>query len=68
MLLALLRCEVAFRWPIWCVYLNGLDKSTSPLPKTPIATLQKMPNNHSMLELTLARVRKSNAIFEPLVA
>jgi hypothetical protein len=41
-------------------------KSLKPLPQTPIATLQKMQNNHSAPGLILATVQKSNEISEPM--
>jgi len=63
MLLALLRVEIAFWRLILGVGRDDRGKSIKTLQKTPIDPLQKMQNNHSILELTLARVRKSNAIF-----
>jgi hypothetical protein len=39
-------------------------KSIKPLQQTPIATIQKMQNNHSAPGLILATVQKSNAISE----
>ena len=68
MLLALLRVEIAFWRLIPGVGRDDPGKSIKPLQQIPIATLQKMQNNHSVPGLTLVRVRKSNAIFEPLVA
>jgi len=68
MLLALLRVEIAFWRRILGVGRDDRGKSIKPLQQTPSATLQKMQNNHSVPGLILARVRKNNAIFEPLVA
>ena len=68
MLLALLRVEIAFWRLILGVGRDDRGKSIKPLQQTLIATLQKMQNNHSGPGLILARVRKNNEIFEPLVA
>ncbi len=66
MLLALLRVEIAFWRRIPGVGRDDRGKSIKPLQQTPIATLQKMPNNHSVPGLILATVQKSNAISEPM--
>jgi len=63
---AFLRCEIAFWRLIPGVYQDGKGKSIKPLQQTPIATLQKMPNNYSAPGLILATVQKSNAISEPM--
>ena len=68
MLLALLRVEIAFWRRILGVGRDDRGKSIKPLQQTPIDPLQKMQNNHSVPGLILARVRKNNALFEPLVA
>lgn len=66
MLPAFLVFGFAFWRLILGVYLDDQGKSIKPLQQTPIATLQKMPNNYSAPGLILATVQKSNAIFDPM--